>query len=125
MAARLREKYEKEIKQALKKDMKQPVPSDNAIAKRAEKMLTKELCFDYVIRFRGNIAVTAGTAETRTAAAWVQAWSISQPPNLSMMSACSTPGMKWLGESRPRRRCLSRAIASAPQTRPVLSATSG
>jgi hypothetical protein len=37
------------------------------------KMLTKELCFDYVIRFRGNIAVTAGTAETRTAAAWVQA----------------------------------------------------
>src|SRR3984885_5639688 len=37
------------------------------------RMLTEDLCFDYVIRFRGNIAVTAATGETRTAAAWVQA----------------------------------------------------
>jgi len=36
------------------------------------RMLTEELCFDYVIRFRGNIAVTAATGETRTAAAWVR-----------------------------------------------------
>ena len=36
------------------------------------KVLTEELCFDYVIRFRGNIAVTAATGETRTAAAWVR-----------------------------------------------------
>jgi hypothetical protein len=33
-------------------------------------MLTEELCFDYIIRFRGNIAVTATAGETRTAAAW-------------------------------------------------------
>ena len=37
------------------------------------RMLTEELCFDYVIRFRGNIAVTTTTGETRTAAAWVRA----------------------------------------------------
>jgi hypothetical protein len=37
------------------------------------RVLTEELCFDYVIRFRGNIAVTATTGETRTAAAWVRA----------------------------------------------------
>jgi len=37
------------------------------------RMLTEELRFDYVIRFRGNIAVTATTGETRTAAAWVRA----------------------------------------------------
>ncbi len=37
------------------------------------KTLTEELHFDYVIRFRGNIAVTVMTGETRTAAAWVQA----------------------------------------------------
>jgi len=37
------------------------------------KMLTEELYFDYVIRFRGNIAVTAAGGETRSAAAWVQA----------------------------------------------------
>ena len=35
-------------------------------------MLTEELYFDYVIRFRGNIAVTATTGATRTAAAWVR-----------------------------------------------------
>ena len=34
-------------------------------------MLTEELRFDYVIRFRGNITVTAATGEVRTAAAWV------------------------------------------------------
>ena len=37
------------------------------------RMLTEELCFDYVIRFRGNLAVTAATGETRTAAGWVRA----------------------------------------------------
>jgi hypothetical protein len=37
------------------------------------KMLTEELYFDYVIRFRGNISVTSATGETRTAADWVQA----------------------------------------------------
>ena len=37
------------------------------------KMLTEELCFDYVIRFSGNIAVTAMSGDTRTAAAWVRA----------------------------------------------------
>jgi hypothetical protein len=40
---------------------------------KLDKMLTEELHFDYVIRFRGNIAVTATTGETRTAAAWVRA----------------------------------------------------
>ncbi|HZE16338.1 MAG TPA: IS4 family transposase, partial [Mycobacterium sp.] len=37
------------------------------------RMLSEELHFDYIIRFRGNITVTARTGETRTAAAWVQA----------------------------------------------------
>jgi hypothetical protein len=37
------------------------------------KMLTEELYSDYVIRFRGNISVTATSGETRTAAAWVRA----------------------------------------------------
>lgn len=34
-------------------------------------LLTDELDFDYVIRFRGNIAVTAADGEARTAAEWV------------------------------------------------------
>jgi hypothetical protein len=36
------------------------------------RLLTEELHFDYVIRFRGNITVTAANGETRTAAAWVR-----------------------------------------------------
>jgi hypothetical protein len=36
-------------------------------------MLTEELYFDYVIRFRGNISVTSRAGETRTAADWIQA----------------------------------------------------
>jgi hypothetical protein len=36
------------------------------------RLLTEELNFDYVIRFRGNITVTAANGETRTAAAWVR-----------------------------------------------------
>ena len=35
------------------------------------RLLTEQLHFDYVIRFRGNITVTAASGETRTAAAWV------------------------------------------------------
>jgi hypothetical protein len=34
-------------------------------------VLTDELKFDYVIRFRGNITVTAADGETRTAREWV------------------------------------------------------
>jgi hypothetical protein len=37
------------------------------------KMLTEELYFDYVIRFRGNITVTSTIGETRTAADWLHA----------------------------------------------------
>ena len=36
-------------------------------------LLAEELYFDFVIRFRGNITVTAASGETRTAADWVQA----------------------------------------------------
>ncbi len=35
------------------------------------RVLTEELHFDYVIRFRGNIKVTAADGEERTALGWV------------------------------------------------------
>jgi hypothetical protein len=37
------------------------------------RVLTEELKFDFVIRFRGNIAVTGTDGETRAAADWVGA----------------------------------------------------
>src|SRR5208337_4585336 len=36
------------------------------------RLLAEQLHFDYVIRFRGNIQVTAAEGETRTAASWVR-----------------------------------------------------
>src|SRR3954470_21650845 len=36
------------------------------------RMLSEELKFDYVIRFRGNISVTTADGEARSAAAWVR-----------------------------------------------------
>src|SRR5947208_1118622 len=36
------------------------------------RLLTEQLHFDYVIRFRSNITVTTADGETRTAAAWVR-----------------------------------------------------
>ena len=36
------------------------------------RLLTEELHFDYVIRFRGNIMVTAANGEARTGASWVR-----------------------------------------------------
>jgi hypothetical protein len=56
-------------------DIKVCVVADRGFGdQKLYKMLTEELCFDYVIRFRGNIAVTATatSGETRTAAAWLR-----------------------------------------------------
>src|SRR4051812_5339906 len=36
------------------------------------RLLSEQLHFDYVIRFRANITLTAADGETRTAAAWVR-----------------------------------------------------
>jgi len=61
------------LAELLPADIKVCVVADRGFGdQKLYRMLTEELCFDYVIRFRGNIAVTAATGETRTAAAWVQ-----------------------------------------------------
>ena len=62
------------LAELLPADIKVCVVADRGFGdQKLYRVLTEELCFDYVIRFRGNIAVTATTGETRTAAAWVQA----------------------------------------------------
>jgi hypothetical protein len=61
------------LAELLPPDIKVCVVADRGFGdQKLYKMLTEELYFDYVIRFRGNIAVTATTGETRTAAAWVR-----------------------------------------------------
>ncbi len=61
------------LAELLPADVKVCVVTDRGFGdQKLYRMLTEELCFDYVIRFRGNIAVTATTGETRTAAAWVR-----------------------------------------------------
>jgi hypothetical protein len=61
------------LAERLPPDVKVCVVADRGFGdQKLYRMLTEELYFDYVIRFRGNIAVTATTEETRTAAAWVR-----------------------------------------------------
>ena len=62
------------LAELLPADIKVCVVADRGFGdQKLYKLLTEELCFEYVIRFRGNIAVTAATGTTRTAAAWVRA----------------------------------------------------
>ena len=57
---------------ALPADIKVCIVADRGFGdQKLYRVLTEELQFDYVIRFRGNIAVTAADGEMRTAAAWV------------------------------------------------------
>jgi hypothetical protein len=59
---------------ALPADIKVCIVADRGFGdQKLYRMLTEELKFDYVIRFRGNIMVTAADGEVRTAAAWVGA----------------------------------------------------
>jgi hypothetical protein len=57
---------------ALPADIKVCIVADRGFGdQKLYRVLTEELAFDYVIRFRGNITVTAASGEVRTAAAWV------------------------------------------------------
>jgi hypothetical protein len=57
---------------ALPADVKVCIVADRGFGDhKLYRVLSEELTFDYVIRFRGNITVTAATGEVRTAAAWV------------------------------------------------------
>jgi len=57
---------------ALSADIKVCIVADRGFGDhKLYQVLTEELKFDYVIRFRGNIHVTAADGEMRTAAAWV------------------------------------------------------
>lgn len=59
---------------ALPADIKVCIVADRGFGdQKLYRVLTEELKFDYVIRFRGNITVTAADGEVRTAAAWVGA----------------------------------------------------
>ena len=61
------------LAELLPADIKVCIVADRGFGdQKLYQVLTEELCFDYVIRFRGNIAVTATTGESRTAAAWVR-----------------------------------------------------
>jgi hypothetical protein len=57
---------------ALPSDIKVCIVADRGFGdQKLYRVLSEQLKFDYVIRFRGNIIVTARDGQTRTAAAWV------------------------------------------------------
>src|SRR3954470_2241516 len=58
---------------ALPVDIKVCIVADRGFGdQKLYRMLSEELKFDYVIRFRGNITVTTADGEARSAAAWVR-----------------------------------------------------
>ena len=60
------------LAEALPSDVKVCIVADRGFGdQKLYRMLTEELKFGYVIRFRGNITVTSTAGETRTAAAFV------------------------------------------------------
>jgi len=60
------------LAEALPADVKVLVVADRGFGDhKLYRVLTEELKFDYVIRFRGNIKVTAADGETRAAIDWV------------------------------------------------------
>src|SRR5450756_2901907 len=60
------------LAEALPADIKVCIVADRGFGdQKLYRVLTEELKFDFVIRFRGNITVTAADGEVRTAAAWV------------------------------------------------------
>lgn len=60
------------LAEALPADIKVCIVADRGFGdQKLYRVLREELKFDYVIRFRGNITVTAANGEERSAAAWV------------------------------------------------------
>jgi hypothetical protein len=60
------------LAEALPADVKVLIVADRGFGdQKLYRVLIEELKFDYLIRFRGNIAVTSAEGETRTAADWV------------------------------------------------------
>jgi hypothetical protein len=60
------------LAEALPADIKVCIVADRGFGdQKLYRVLTEQLKFDYVIRFRGNITVTAADGEMRTANAWV------------------------------------------------------
>ena len=61
-----------QLAEALPADVQVLIVADRGFGdQKLYQVLTEELKFDYLIRFRGNIAVTSAEGETRTAADWV------------------------------------------------------
>jgi hypothetical protein len=61
-----------QLADALPADIKVCIIADRGFGdQNLYRVLSEQLSFDYVIRFRGNIHVTSAEGETRTAAAWV------------------------------------------------------
>lgn len=78
-----RNEYEDQVltrlAEALPADIQVCIVADRGFGdQKLYRMLTRQLHFDYVIRFRGNIAVTSAEGETRTAAAWVKPGGLSR-----------------------------------------------
>ena len=94
------------LAEALPADVKVLIVADRGFGdQKLYRVLSEELKFDFLIRFRGNIAVTSAEGETRPAAEWVGAGGRAQTLRNARVTADNYQvGTVVCVQARPRRR---------------------
>lgn len=107
---------------ALPADIKVCIVADRGFGdQKLYQVLSEELKFDYVIRFRGNIQVTAADGEMRTAAAWVGTGGHARVLRDALVTAeCYQVGSVLCVQDKAMKQAWCLAASSTDQTAKAL-----
>lgn len=107
---------------ALPADIKVCIVADRGFGdQKLYQVLSEELKFDYVIRFRGNIQVTAADGEMRTAAAWVGTGGRARVLRDALVTAeCYQVGSVLCVQDKAMKQAWCLAASSTDQTAKAL-----
>ena len=107
---------------ALSADIKVCIVTDRGFGdQKLYQVLSEELKFDYVIRFRGNIQVTAADGEMRTAAAWVGTGGRARVLRDALVTAeCYQVGSVLCVQDKAMKQAWCLAASSTDQTAKAL-----
>jgi Transposase DDE domain len=112
---------------ALPADIKVCIVADRGFGdQKLYRVLSEELKFDYVIRFRGNIQVTAADGEMRTAAAWVGTGGRARVLRGALVTAeCYQVGSVLCVQDKAMKQAWCLAASSTEQTAKALMSLYG
>ena len=109
-----------QLAEALPANVKVLIVADRGFGdQKLYQVLTEELKFDYLIRFRGNIAVTSAEGETRPAADWVGVGGRARTLRNAFVTAdgyrASDEQPAALGDPAARRQLLEQCFVEPPR----------